>query len=121
MDFAELSRRIDAMTPEELDRLPYGIIQLDEQGRIHHYNDYESQLAGVPRESAIGKNFFTEVAPCTDVQEFAGRFHEGVAARNLNTRFRFTFDFKPRKRDVLITLFYSDATSSVWVIVQPID
>lgn len=121
MDFQELSGRIDSMTQEELDRLPFGIIQLDDTGCIRHYNDYESQLAGVPRASVIGKNFFTEVAPCADVQEFAGRFREGVQSRSLDVRFRFRFAFRPRPRDVLVTLYYSAATTSVWVIVQPID
>lgn len=121
MHFDEIAGRIGAMLPEELDRLPFGIIQLDDTGRILHYNDYESRLAGVPRDSAVGKNFFTEVAPCTDVKDFAGRFREGVAARKLDVRFRYRFDFKPRPRDVLVTLHYTDATASVWVIVQPLD
>lgn len=121
MDVEVALRRIDSMTPEELDSLPFGIIKLDGEGVILEYNTYESELARLPKQDVIGKNFFTEIAPCTDVQEFHGRFREGVAARSLNVKFRYVFTFKHNPRDVLVTLFYSEATDSVWVLVQPID
>lgn len=68
---------IEALNPAQLDSLPFGAIQLDHTGTILQYNDYESRLAGIDKAKAIGKNFFTEVAPCTDVKEFRGRFTEG--------------------------------------------
>jgi hypothetical protein len=54
------------------------------------------------------------------VKEFAGRFHEGIRNRQLHAKFRYHFSFKHAPRDVQITLFYSNITSSVWVLVQPI-
>ena len=121
MDFTTLYSMIDSLTEEQLDALPYGVIQLDAQGTILHYNDYESELAQLPRASVIGKNFFRDVAPCTDVQEFHGRFTEGVANRRLDVKFRYHFAFAHNPRTVQVTLFYSAITSSVWVIVQPVD
>ena len=53
----------DHMTAAELDRLPYGMIQLDSSGRILHYNAVESSLASLRREDAIGKQFFTSQVP----------------------------------------------------------
>ncbi len=35
----------DTMSTEELDKLPYGMIQLDATGRILNYNAVESKLA----------------------------------------------------------------------------
>ena len=66
----------------------------------------------------IGRNFFTEVAPCTNVQEFAGRFREGVAQEDMHTIFPFRFDFEMAPRDVTVTLFYSKHTDSAWVFVR---
>jgi photoactive yellow protein len=66
--------RLAELTEEEFHRLPFGAIQLDAEGRILRYNDYESQLSGIHKDEAIGKHFFTELAPCTDVKEFHGRF-----------------------------------------------
>jgi photoactive yellow protein len=118
---AETYRRIESLSPPELDALPFGIIQLDANGVILHYNTYESQLAQLRPEDVIGRDFFREVAPCTDVQAFRGRFVQGVARQQLDERFRYHFPFAKGPRDVLITLFYSAATRSVFVLVQPVE
>ncbi len=72
--------RIDSISEAELDSKPYGVIQLDGEGRVLRYNAFESQLSGLNQQKVIGKNFFTQIAPCTGVQEFYGRFKEGMAA-----------------------------------------
>jgi photoactive yellow protein len=111
---------VDSMNEKELDALPQGVIQLDQQGKVLRYNEFEARLAGLTKERVIGKNFFKEVAPCTDVQEFYGRFREGVAARKLHSKFRYHFSFARNPIDVTITLFYSERDQTVWVFVQPI-
>jgi photoactive yellow protein len=84
-DTSALMAAADGMSGEELDTLPYGMIQLDAQGRILRFNAVESRLASLPQQQQIGKHFFTEVAPCTKVQEFYGRFKEGVVREALDT------------------------------------
>ena len=109
---------VDNLNEKELDALPIGAIQLD--GTILKFNSYESTLANVPKAMAIGKNFFKQVAPCTDVQEFYGRFKEGCEAKHLYAKFRYHFPFKQKPRDVVVTLFYSDITRTVWAFVRPL-
>jgi photoactive yellow protein len=111
----------DSMSGDELDQLPYGMIQLDAGGRILRFNAVESRLASLPQQQQIGKHFFTEVAPCTKVQEFYGRFKEGVLREELDTAFQFHFAFKQNPRDVTVRLFYSRRTRSVWVMVSDRD
>jgi photoactive yellow protein len=111
---------IDALNPAQLDSLPFGAIQLDDEGRILQYNDYESRLAGIDKSKAIGKNFFTEIAPCTDVKEFRGRFTEGVARKQLHVKFRYHFAFKKNPREVTVNLYYSELTGSTWVFIRPV-
>ena len=108
----------DEMTPAELDTLPYGMIQLDAAGRILKYNAVESRLASLPQSHAVGKQFFTEIAPCTKVQAFYGRFREGVIHESLDATFQFHFAFKQHPRDVTVRLFYSRRTRSVWVMIS---
>ncbi|HEX8362451.1 MAG TPA: PAS domain-containing protein [Longimicrobium sp.] len=116
---AGVLERADVFTEGELDSLPVGMIQLDRAGTVLKFNQAESDLARVAKEDAIGKSFFDEVAPCTKVQEFHGRFLEGVAAKNLNTIFNYKFRFKDgRQKDVVISMFYSGTTETVWVLVQ---
>jgi two-component system, cell cycle sensor histidine kinase and response regulator CckA len=87
-----------------LDLLPYGIIVVDERGRILYYNAREEQIAHRRREDVIGLNFFTEVAPCTQVQEFYGRFEEAMQTIGLVARFNFKFPFADNPREVEISL-----------------
>ncbi len=114
----EVLEAADTMASDELDRLPYGMIQLDRTGRVLNYNAVESKLASLRKEDAIGKQFFTEIAPCTKVQEFYGRFKEGVIHESLDTSFRFHFAFKQFPRDVTVRLLYSKRTRTVWVLIS---
>ncbi len=111
--------KVDKLTEQELDALPHGAIQLDRDGTILKFNLMEQQLANLDKKKVIGKNFFKEVAPCTDVKEFHWRFEAGVAGKKLHERFRYHFAFKQNPRDVVVTLFYSDFTDTVWVFVHP--
>lgn len=116
-----LSNVVDSMSEHELDQLPHGAIQLSTEGMVLKFNEYESKLANLRKESVIGKNFFKDVAPCTDVQEFYGRFRKGVAEKNLHENFRYHFAFLQNPRDVTVTLFYSGITETVWVFVKPLE
>lgn len=110
--------QIERMDEGELDSLPFGAIRLDEKGTILSYNMAEAKLTGRDPKKVVGRNFFTEVAPCTNVQTFAGRFREGVAQGKLHTVFPYRFDFEMAPRDVTVTLFYSEQTRSAWVFVR---
>jgi photoactive yellow protein len=110
--------RIQGFTEPELDKLPFGAIRLDKAGTILAFNQAEAELSGRRKETVLGKNFFTEVAPCTNVQEFAGRFREGVAVGRLHTVFPYVFDYKMDPRNVWVTLFYSNETDTAWVFVR---
>ncbi|MGE6759083.1 PAS domain-containing protein [Corallococcus interemptor] len=114
----ELIQRVDNMSEVELDHLPLGMIQLDSQGRILKFNRTEASLARIQAREQIGKNFFYDVAPCTRVRQFFGLFQEGVRAKKLYQTFGFVFRFAHGARHVAITLFYSDKTDSVWVLVS---
>lgn len=109
---------VDAFSALELDALPFGAIQLDRSGTILQFNEYEANLSNRRAPDTVGRNFFTEVAPCTNVREFHGRFEEGVERGELHVTFDYVFAFKPRARDVRVTLFFSAVTGTVWVFVE---
>lgn len=113
-----LLSQLDTISQAELDRLPVGMIQLDREGKVLRYNRAEGDLARRDPQAQVGRSFFDDVAPCTRVREFHGRFCEGVARRALNETFAYTFAFAHGKVDVVITLFYSASTDTVWVLVS---
>lgn len=117
-EIEEVLKRVDEMPEAELDALPFGMIQLDAKGTILKFNKTEAELARINRQRQIGKNFFQDVAPCTRVKEFYGRFVEGVAKQDLYETFGFVFKFAHGPRNVAITLFYAKQTQSVWVLVS---
>ena len=86
---ADLSR----MTEEELDSLPYGAIKLSPYGTILSYNETEGRLTGRTPKRVLGRNFFLDVAPCTDVQEFRGRFMELANESGISIFHEFSFEF----------------------------
>lgn len=49
---------------ETLERLPIGVILLDDTGRVQLYNAAEERIARRRREDVLGRLFFDEVAPC---------------------------------------------------------
>jgi photoactive yellow protein len=121
-DASKLIERIQVkdLSEAELEQLPFGAIELDTAGIILRYNGFESKLSGIHKNRALGKHFFTELAPCTNVKEFYGRFQEGVARKRMHEKFRYHFSFKKNPIDVTITLFYSDLTDSLWVFARPV-
>ena len=116
---AEMIRMADTLTDEELDALPVGTILLDRDGVVLRYNETEASLSRHAREDVIGKNFFHEIATCTRVREFHGRFVEGVAAGELDVTFGYRFRFPDdRVKDVTITMSYLPERDGVWVVVE---
>lgn len=97
--------------------MPHGAIQLDAAGTILRFNRYEAELSQLPQQAQLGKNFFTDVAPCTRVRQFHGAFLQGMAARHLDESFQFHFPFAHGPRDVTVRLYYSARSNTVWVIV----
>lgn len=113
---ADLSR----MTEEQLDALPYGAIRLSPYGTVLSYNATEGRLTGRTPERVLGRNFFLDVAPCTDVQEFRGRFVELAKQSEITIFHEFSFEFpfdSPLR--VNITLLRDRGDQSIWVLVEP--
>jgi photoactive yellow protein len=100
----------------EFDALPFGIIRIDREGKILQYNAFEEQLSGRARGDVVGKNFFTEVAPCTDVQDFRGRLLSMKPEAVVNVQFPFTFPFK-YARHVFIHIV-SGPGQTYWIFVS---
>ena len=119
--FDAMYSKLDSLSGDAADRLDFGAIQLDPEGTVLTYNRFESKLVGLDAKRVIGKNFFRDVAPCTDVQEFHGAFKRGMAEKNLYTKFRFQFLFKHRDpMNVFIAIQYSSKSNTAWVFVHPV-
>ncbi|XOV83173.1 MAG: photoactive yellow protein [bacterium] len=98
--------------------LAFGAIQLDSSGTILKYNAMEGAITGRNPENVVGKNFFSEVAPCTDSSEFRGRFDKGVRTGNLNVMFEYIFDFNMKPTKVQVHMKKALVEDAYWVFVK---
>ncbi len=114
----EQLRDLPHMSKSETDALPFGCVRVDDSGTVQLYNKYESELANVPPSDAIGKNFFRELAPCTNNRLVFGRFKDGVSAGNLNAEVTYAFTYKMRPTLVNIHLYRDAGTKTNWVMVK---
>lgn len=99
----QVSTGIPDLSEEQLNKLPFGVIQVNREGIILSYNEAEHRLSGLYDTDIVGHNFFTEIAPCADVQEFKGRFDDFLNSSELSVRFDFTYRFNRRDIEVQIT------------------
>jgi photoactive yellow protein len=106
--------------PEDaIDALPFGLIAVSADGTIEQYNAYESRLARLPKERVIGRNFFRDVAPCTAVRDFQGRFERFVTENGDGAEsFDFAFQFPFGRQRVNITFLRSSKSRGVKILVN---
>jgi photoactive yellow protein len=114
----DIANAMANLSETEIDGLAFGAVELDGDGVILKYNAAEGDITGRDPKDAIGKNFFTEVAPCTRSPEFYGQFREGVKSGNLNTIFEYTFDYNMAPTKVKIHMKKSLSGDSYWVFVK---
>ncbi|MCG6146379.1 PAS domain-containing protein [Leptospira bandrabouensis] len=110
--------KLGTLTQTEADAAPFGIVKVDNNGKILLYNKYESELANVPIQTAVGKNFFTEVAICTNNRIFYGRFKEGMINGDLDIAFNYVFTYKMKPTNVVIHLYHDKSSDSNWIFVK---
>ncbi len=115
-----MSEQLVGLSSQEIDQLPFGYIALDSAGNVLKYNRYEAELARLEQESVLGKNFFTEVAPCTQVKEFEGRFKELAEGRadTSTLSFDFVFKFRHGAQNVRIGFIRSPLNDEIIVTVN---
>jgi photoactive yellow protein len=100
-----------------LHEVPFGVVRLADDGTVEFYNRYESDLSGVAPAEAVGQDFFTQLAPCSNNHLFRGRFREGVETGTLDAHFTYTFTYKMRPTLVDVRL-YRDEAGLNWVLIH---
>ena len=88
------------------DNLPVGLIVLDPAGRVVVFNRAEEILAGRQRARVLGRDFFTEIAPCMNVRQLGGEFRDNIGQHAFDHEVEMTFPFphNERPRDVKVRM-----------------
>lgn len=108
------------LSEDEIGALPFGVILLNRNGVVLTYNAVEQQLSQKKPEAVLGRNFFTEIAPCTQVKNFQGRFGELLNGSHNLEHFEFVFKFPHGKVAVDISFVKRDS-EHIFVLIKKKD
>jgi len=114
----DIDNVLGKMSEVEINQLAFGAVQLDAAGKILTYNAAEAGITGRNAASVIGKNFFRDVAPCTDSPAFKGVFEQGVKSGELNTMFEYVFDYNMAATKVKIHMKRAISGDTFWIFVK---
>jgi photoactive yellow protein len=81
----DLAARIEQSSQFDLDRLPFGVILLDREGKVLFYSATEARLSGygaIP----IGQNLF-EISSCLGSDDFRERLTRATKAGPVDLEF----------------------------------
>lgn len=101
-DTPKLAQAVEALTLEEIDQLPFGVIGLDAEETVRVYNSTEAKLSGYRDRPSRGKLFFVDVAPCMNNGYFKGRISKALQGGSLDVTFTFVGDFEDGDRELTV-------------------
>lgn len=110
---------IRSLSPEQLDDLPLGVVELDPSCTVTRYNRTEARASGLMVGDVIGRHFFDQIAPCTSVQEFRGRAEEMMRSSHaLREELDFVFHFKTGSRYAHIVFVWDPGSQRLTILVD---
>ena len=115
---AEVLAQAGTMNKPQADLCPFGCVQVDDAGRVLTYNRYLSEMSGVSSGQAAGKNYFTQVNPCTNNPMFYGAFKRGVAAGQMDEHFAYLFTHQMRPTHVKVHMVRDGLAQTNWIFVK---
>ncbi|GAC1535705.1 MAG: hypothetical protein NVS2B9_01110 [Myxococcales bacterium] len=94
-----------------LERLPIGVVLLDQTSRVLLYNAAEERIARRSREDVLGRLFFDEIAPCIRDAGVGAEFSRRIGREQfeLEREIAFAFPFRDSPRQVNLKLLSVEA------------
>ena len=106
---------LESASADRIDELGFGLIVMDRDGGVTGYNQAESQLAGLPVDEVVGRNFFVEVGPCTNNYLIAQRFHD---SEELDEQLDYVFTYRMSPTPVRLRLLARRGSARQYLAVQ---
>ena len=75
-DAPRIGALLDGAPPALIDQLPFGVARIAHDGRVLSFNQVESEHTGFSAASAVGLDFFSEVAPHLVAPHVRGRLDD---------------------------------------------
>ncbi|MGI4952993.1 MAG: hypothetical protein ACRYGM_14420 [Janthinobacterium lividum] len=118
IDAPDLAATIGALTPDQLNALPFGAIRLDAAADVLFYSDVERQQSGY-RKEVLGRAFFLEIAPCFGQSQYKRRIEQALTGGKLDITFDHTADLPNGAQDVDLHVRVVSATDGgCWILTR---
>ena len=114
IDDPDLPETLDALDEGGLDAFGFGVIGIDDEGRVDRYNIHEERNSGLSRAHVVGRHFFFDVAPCMNNYMVAERLEEDT----LDVTLPYVLTFRMRPTPVRLRLIAARPRPRRWVLVS---
>ena len=117
MDFDDPAglAKLEAMSAQGLDDLAFGVVRMRSDGEVVEYNTLESSMAGLSKERVLARNFFTDIAPCTNNYMVAERF---LSEPELDATLDYIFTLRMKPTAVRLRLLRSATAVHMYLLVK---
>lgn len=99
----------------DLDRLPFGVVGISPTGAVEIYNAEEAKLAGLPRDSVLGTDYFAITAQCMNNFMVAQRFEDEP---ELDVIIDYVLTLRMRPTPVKLRLLKGTASPRRYILIQ---
>ena len=116
-DAEDLVARVTRLDAQALDSLPFGVVRLDQDGRVTFFSQTEASQSGFADRPALSRTFFTEIAPCRGTPELLRRIERARVEGTLDILFEHVGDFEDATRPLRVRL-KSATAGGLWVFIE---
>ena len=116
-DDVDIVEKIESLDVKSIDKLPFGVVRLDDNGAVQLFNTTEAELSGYGGRPKLGRNFFTEIAPCMNSPEMRGRIEAARKAGAIDIELGWIGDFKDQDGELRIRAL-SASSGGIWLFVS---
>lgn len=118
-DVQNLAAVLETATEDTLHAADFGIVGLRGDGCVSFYNRYEQELAGLSSADVVGRDFFVDVAPCTNNFMVRERFQQAWRAGvELDEARPYTFSYRMAATPVKLRMLVKGSHSWLLVLKQ---
>lgn len=114
----DILQAISNMDDTELNDCSYGVVKMSKEGVVEAVNNAELELSGLSYSSFRDKNFFTQVAPCTNNSMVAEKYRK---LDELDQTIPYVFTYMMKPTPVHLRMLKSQADASQYLLVERAD
>jgi len=105
---------LDQQTPDQLDNASFGVVRMTREGVVVAYCKSESHITGIDPAYAVGKYYFTQIAPCANNMMVAAKY----AQRDLDEELEYILTYVCEPVKVTLRLLKSPRSQYQYFLVN---